>query len=309
MVVTFTTPIWFRYREDSDNVRHALAYGTSPNGHLVARRARKDGAGQTPYIANWREIEAGRVVEFPSSVPGRYATLSSRGVHLEERGRTSDAMLATGKALLGPALSAIPVIGGPLAAAVDAADDLRLRHFVDELGSRLASVEVDVTALHDDPRPLLLIRDAFERARRSLWEEHARAMARIGAAALGASPEPVALERVKVLLQLLDQLQPLHLAVLRALGEPRPARASGLPPGATQRGDLSSDELGALLGAAVDDVTWALMDLGRHRLVRYTDRSPDGISAIPGPPRASLVALGEDLLAYVDEDGVAEPSR
>lgn len=80
--VEFTTPVWFRYREDSDNVRHALAYGTSARGNLVARRARKDGADEDPYIANWREIEGHRIVEFPSSVPDRYASLSSRGVSL-----------------------------------------------------------------------------------------------------------------------------------------------------------------------------------------------------------------------------------
>lgn len=81
-VVTFTTPIWFRYREDSDNVRHALAFGTSSRGYLFARRARKDGADETPYIANWREIESHRVVEFPSSVPDRYMSLADQGGHL-----------------------------------------------------------------------------------------------------------------------------------------------------------------------------------------------------------------------------------
>lgn len=82
LVVTFTTPIWFRYREDSDNVRHALAFGTSKRGYLLARRARKDGADESPYIANWREIEAHRIVEFPSGVPERYAVLAQEGVHL-----------------------------------------------------------------------------------------------------------------------------------------------------------------------------------------------------------------------------------
>lgn len=82
LVVTFTTPVWFRYREDSDNVRHALAYGTSTRGHLIARRARKDGADQTPYLANWREIEGYRLVEFPSGVPDRYLPLAGDGMHL-----------------------------------------------------------------------------------------------------------------------------------------------------------------------------------------------------------------------------------
>jgi hypothetical protein len=82
LVVAFTTPVWFRYREDSDNVRHALAFGTSARGYLVARRARKDGADETPYIANWREIEGHRVVEFPSGVPDRYLPLADQGVHL-----------------------------------------------------------------------------------------------------------------------------------------------------------------------------------------------------------------------------------
>lgn len=82
VIVEFTTPVWFRYREDSANVRHALAYGTSARGYLIARRARKDGAGEPPYIANWREIEAHRVVEFPSGVPARYQPLAHEGVHL-----------------------------------------------------------------------------------------------------------------------------------------------------------------------------------------------------------------------------------
>ena len=82
LVVRFTTPVWFRYREDSDNVRHALAFGTSERGHLVARRARKDGADETPYIANWREIGGHRIVEFPSAVPERYSALAGRGIHL-----------------------------------------------------------------------------------------------------------------------------------------------------------------------------------------------------------------------------------
>jgi len=81
-IVEFTTPVWFRYREDSKNVRHALAYGTSPEGKLIARRARKDGANETPYIANWREIEGHRIVEFPSGVPDRYKGLAGQGVSL-----------------------------------------------------------------------------------------------------------------------------------------------------------------------------------------------------------------------------------
>lgn len=82
LVVAFTTPVWFRYREDSDNIRHALAFGTSARGYLVARRARKDGANETPYIANWREIEGHRVVEFPSGVPDRYLPLADQGIRL-----------------------------------------------------------------------------------------------------------------------------------------------------------------------------------------------------------------------------------
>jgi len=81
-VVKFTRPIWFRYQEDSDNVRHALAFGTSERGFLLARRARKDGADESPYLANWREIEGHRIVEFPSGVPDRYAVLAKEGVHL-----------------------------------------------------------------------------------------------------------------------------------------------------------------------------------------------------------------------------------
>jgi hypothetical protein len=81
-VVELTTPIWFRYREDSDNVRHALAFGTSERGHLLARRTRRDGADEAPYSANWRETEAHRIVEFPSGVPERYAVLAKEGVHL-----------------------------------------------------------------------------------------------------------------------------------------------------------------------------------------------------------------------------------
>lgn len=83
LISTFTTPVWFRYREDSENVRHALAFGTSRRGNLVARRARKDGAGDTPYFANWREIEGRRIVEFPSGVPERYLPLAVRGIHLD----------------------------------------------------------------------------------------------------------------------------------------------------------------------------------------------------------------------------------
>ena len=205
------------------------------------------------------------------------------------------------------AVSALVPGGGALSAAIGWAATRREAAFRRGMEERLHSLEEHIEALLEDDARLMIVVDGFDRARRSLHEDHAAAMGRVVAATLTNGPDAASLlsvDRAAVLLRLLDDLQPLHVAVLSALGQPYAAKHPGLPRGTTQTGDLDADGIRRVIGGTVtpEDVVWALQDLTRLQLVRYTDRSPDGISYLPGPLLANLLPTGRELLNYLDRE-------
>lgn len=194
--------------------------------------------------------------------------------------------------------------GGLIAEALGWAASRRQVAYWRGLEARLNVVEQAMEDLTQDDARVMLVADGWRRARIALREDHAEAMGRVVGAALSTDPsetDRLTVDRASILLRLLDELQPLHLAVLSCLERPYPARTGGLPEGATQKGGLSAEALASMLDGDPSEIRWVLTDLSRHGLIRYSDRSEDGISYNLGPPTADALSLGRDLLRHLPD--------
>lgn len=219
---------------------------------------------------------------------------------MDERGRE---LVSIGGDLVAAVTSAIPIAGGPIAAVIATAGNVKrdrevafVRHLVEKLGDRVDRLE----AAAADRELSDLVGHGIDVAAVCRADDLLGLGAGIVADGLDAGAREEHLSRAHLLLDILGQLHSDHIQVLRTIATegPReigsaldPLTGAGVPP------ERLPDLLPELAEIVPQLVAW-LTALG---LVRNAGDQSAGTNVRIGPPAIGLTTFGVELLQHLDD--------
>ena len=218
---------------------------------------------------------------------------------MDERGRE---LVSISGDLVAAVTSGIPIAGGPIAGIIATAGNVRrdrevafIRHLVEKLGDRVDRLE----AAAEDRKLGDLVGHGIEVAVICRSDDLLELCAGIVADALDGGACEGHMSRANLLLDILGQLHPDHIKVLRTVAAVAP-RELGIALDPVTGAGVPPERLPVLLPELADIVPQLVAWLTALGLVRNAGDQSAGTNVRIGPPAIGLTIFGIELLQHLD---------